>query len=233
MQERRIDDYWNIDGSRNLSDPWTGFTQFTLLEEKPPNGYMWSGRRLTRQQLTSRPDHLGPELWIKLGRNAKLSGVQKSVQNAWRKLEVPMPAAMPCKIRRRKDKETCRDPDTPKTKYACIVEADESTKQRLEGTLHKDHEDPITGRGMNSLSRYTLVRKFIPMLQAMKYQMRKQQWIKNGKLEKIRAWQLTKVRNKKWGGRWSKERKQNRALRVVNGHLWPQEVGVGTDISKI
>ena len=35
MQERRIDDYWNIDGSRDLSDSWTGFTQFTLLEEKP------------------------------------------------------------------------------------------------------------------------------------------------------------------------------------------------------
>ena len=34
-QEKRIDDYWNIDGSRDLSDPWTGFTQFTLLEEKP------------------------------------------------------------------------------------------------------------------------------------------------------------------------------------------------------
>ena len=42
-QEKRIDDYWNIDGSRGLSDPWTGFTQFTLLEEKTPDGYMWSG----------------------------------------------------------------------------------------------------------------------------------------------------------------------------------------------
>ena len=40
-QEKRIDDYWNIDGSRNLCDPWTGFTQFTLLEEKPPEGYVW------------------------------------------------------------------------------------------------------------------------------------------------------------------------------------------------
>ena len=38
-QEKRIDDFWNIDGSRDLSDPWTGFTQFTLLEEKPPEGY--------------------------------------------------------------------------------------------------------------------------------------------------------------------------------------------------
>ena len=33
-QERRIDDCWNIDGSRDLSGSWTGFTQFTLLEEK-------------------------------------------------------------------------------------------------------------------------------------------------------------------------------------------------------
>ena len=33
-QEKRIDDYGNIDGSRDLSDYWTGFTQFTQLEEK-------------------------------------------------------------------------------------------------------------------------------------------------------------------------------------------------------
>ena len=73
MQESRIDDYWNIDGSRDLSDSWTGFTQFTLLEEKPPDGYMWSGGRLTKRQATSTPDHLWPELWTKLGRKAKLS----------------------------------------------------------------------------------------------------------------------------------------------------------------
>ena len=40
-QEKRIDDYWNIDGSRDLSDYWTGFTQFTLLEEKPQDGCFW------------------------------------------------------------------------------------------------------------------------------------------------------------------------------------------------
>ena len=33
-QESRIDDYWNIDGSRDLCDSWTGFTQFILLEEQ-------------------------------------------------------------------------------------------------------------------------------------------------------------------------------------------------------
>ena len=76
-QEKRIDDYWNIDGSRDLSDPWTGFTQFTLLEEKAPDGYMWSGVRLTRKQLTSRPDHLWPELWKSMGKHAKLKEKQK------------------------------------------------------------------------------------------------------------------------------------------------------------
>ena len=35
--EKRIDDYGNIDGSRDLSDPWTAFTQFTLLVKNLPN----------------------------------------------------------------------------------------------------------------------------------------------------------------------------------------------------
>ena len=77
MQERRIDDYWDVDGSRDLPDSWTGFTQFTLLEEKPPDGDMWSWERLKKRQVTSRPDILWPELWIKLGRNAKLKEKHK------------------------------------------------------------------------------------------------------------------------------------------------------------
>ena len=38
-EEKRIDDYWNVDGNRNLSDSWTGFTRFTLLNGTPPRGY--------------------------------------------------------------------------------------------------------------------------------------------------------------------------------------------------
>ena len=77
MLERRIDDNWNTDVSRDLSDSWTGFTQFTLLEEKLSDGHMWSGERLTKRQVTSRPDYLWPKLWTKLGRNAKLKEKQK------------------------------------------------------------------------------------------------------------------------------------------------------------
>ena len=76
-KEKCIDDYWIIDGSRDLSDPWTSFTQFTLLGDKPPDGKMWSGWRLTRKQLTSRPDHLWPELWKSMGKHAKLKEKQK------------------------------------------------------------------------------------------------------------------------------------------------------------
>ena len=35
------------------------------------------GERITRKQLTSRPDHLWPELWEKMGKNAKLKEKQK------------------------------------------------------------------------------------------------------------------------------------------------------------
>ena len=73
-QEKRIDDYWNIDGSRDLSDPWTGSTQFTLLEEKPPSVYMWSGRRSTSKKQTSRTDHLWPENRGQNGKECQAEG---------------------------------------------------------------------------------------------------------------------------------------------------------------
>ena len=39
-QEKRIDDCWNIDGSRDLSDPWT---QFTLLGKTSRRIYVVRG----------------------------------------------------------------------------------------------------------------------------------------------------------------------------------------------
>ena len=48
MLGKQIEDYWNVDGEKELSDAWTGFTRFFLLRERPPEGYTWSGWRLTR-----------------------------------------------------------------------------------------------------------------------------------------------------------------------------------------
>ena len=196
-QERRIDDCWNIDGSRDLSDSWTGFTQFTLLEEKPPDGYMWSGERLTRRQLTSRPEYLWPELWEKMGKNAKLKDRQKwshekpqldyarkirgisfidpedkefkeTIKNARNKLETPAPA-MPCKMSKNSQNLVTRGkPNGIKSKLACILEASESTRLRMGESLPNHHEDHIAGKGDNSLQHYNLVHTFILMPQAMK-----------------------------------------------------------------
>ena len=61
----------------------------------------------------------------------------------------------------------------------------------------KYHEDHIAGRGDNSLQHYNLVHKLIPVPQAMKIPAAKaavdKEW---EKLEKIPAWDITKVRNK-------------------------------------
>ena len=52
------------------------------------------------------------------------------MKNARRKFEIPMPAAMPCKLQRDKYREKGRT-------YACIVEADEYMRKRMEGSPHK------------------------------------------------------------------------------------------------
>ena len=60
------------------------------------------------------------------------------------------------------------DPTKLKTKLACILEADESTKLRMGNSVSNHHEDPFAGKGDNSLQHYNLVRKCISILLAMK-----------------------------------------------------------------
>ena len=72
-----VDDYWNVDGERELSDAWTGFTRFILLNERPPDGNVWSGERLTRKQTTSRLDDVWPDLWKHMSDAAKKKAKQK------------------------------------------------------------------------------------------------------------------------------------------------------------
>ena len=137
-------------GQDFLSDYWTGFTRFILLEEKPPDGYMWSGERLIRKQLTSRPDHLWPELWTKLGRNAqqkerqkwsneqpqldnvrRLRGIyfivpedkefKETIKNARKKLETPVAPALPCKTSKNSQHVvTCGKSNKIISKLACF-----------------------------------------------------------------------------------------------------------------
>ena len=119
LLEKHFDDYWNVDGDRELSDAWTGFTRFILLNERPPDGFSWCVGILTRKQTTSRPDkkHMSDaakskanQKWTiekpKLDNARQLRGIFfiqpededfKNMKNARGKLEIPMPGAMPCK----------------------------------------------------------------------------------------------------------------------------------------
>ena len=53
-----------------------------------------------------------------------------TMKNARRKLEIPMPAAMPCKTPVHCRGETCSSIGKRKTKCACIVDNDESMRIR-------------------------------------------------------------------------------------------------------
>ena len=126
LQESGIDDYWNVDVDRSLSDSWTGVT---LLRDKPPKGYVWSVERLTKIQATTRPDYLWSEIWSKKGKSrseeskarmgrresrARKCSKNESIyftdpedgeykewiKNTRKKSEVPMEAAMLCKKKR-------------------------------------------------------------------------------------------------------------------------------------
>ena len=118
MLEQQIEDYWNVDGEKELSDAWTGLTRFEKLKERPPEGFSWSGRNLQENKQPLAQTKYGQ----KCGRICLMQRKKKAKQR-WaiekrgiffmqpndeefkltikavrRKLEVPMPAAMPCKI---------------------------------------------------------------------------------------------------------------------------------------
>ena len=91
-----------------------------------------------------------------------------TMKAARRKLDGPMPAAMLCKMPIKSSGEAYRSIGKRKTKYACVVDADERTRPKLEGAGHKLHQNHITAKGTNSMTHYSLVHTFIPMSQALK-----------------------------------------------------------------
>ena len=150
-------------------------TTDTTLHVRPPDGDTWSGVRLTRKQTTSRPDNVWPDMWKHMSDASKRKEKQKWTiekpkldyarrlcgnffievgdeefkrvkENARRKLEIPMPAAMLCRLQLNQHRETCGKVGQHMTKYACTVEADESMRRRMEGSQSKNNEDHTAGK---------------------------------------------------------------------------------------
>ena len=90
-----------------------------------------------------------------------------TIKNAIRKLEIPMQAAMPCKTPINSSGVTYRGIGKNKTKHACIAEADESTRIRLEGVLFSYHEDHIAAKRNKFTESLQFGAQIYPMPQAL------------------------------------------------------------------
>ena len=89
-----------FDGDRNLSEPWSGVTQFKILNAKPSDGYMWPGMSKAAQRQEK-------QQWAiekpKLDNARKLRGIyfidpddkefKETMKKARKKLELPLEAA--------------------------------------------------------------------------------------------------------------------------------------------
>ena len=170
------------------------------------------------QKTTSRPDNVWPDTWKhmcdaskrkekqkwaiekpKLDNARRLRGIffiepddeelRRIMKNARRKLEIPMRAAMPCRLQLNQHREACGNVGQHKTKYACIVEANESM-----------HEDTSQEKAWILLSHNNLVHNFSYASSNEKYRMRKQQWRKNGKNKRTYRhgnWRMSET-NQRW-----------------------------------
>ena len=69
-----------VGGDWSLSELWTGFAQFTQVNEQPPDRYTWSGERLTKIQATSRDDDFCPKIWSCMSIAPKQEHLQWSIE---------------------------------------------------------------------------------------------------------------------------------------------------------
>ena len=149
-QEKPIDDYWNIDGSRDLSDPWTGFTQFTNWKKNLQKdicclGEDWrensrhsgqiiygqdSGRKCERMPSWRRSKNGHTKSSTSITHDNCVGSVwidpedkefQKTMNNPRKKLETPIARALPSK--KMMNNKNCGSgaPNKVKSKLACFL----------------------------------------------------------------------------------------------------------------
>ena len=216
-------------------------------------GYMWFGRRLTQVQATTGPDKVLPEVCAQIGKAAKkrkktrigkprsqnslildereastkLVRRVRNTKKSWR-MRGENWKCMWTRLCRAKREQTTRPTsyNVPKTKHAWKVEAHESTRQRVEPSRRKIHEDHIAGKGFTSVTHHNLVQKFIPVSQAMKIPDAKAAVDKGWKkLETVPAWQLDKVKSKKEVILEAQRHKES-PLCHIDGHMSSKKCGM-------
>ena len=78
MQERRTDDYWNVDTNRSLLASWKGFTKFPRLQEELPKrilGVQWETDNARRQVGSAYVTNHALQKGLKLDQSLKVNVV--------------------------------------------------------------------------------------------------------------------------------------------------------------
>ena len=244
-QERRIDDYWIFDESRDLSDSWTEVSHNLLCWKRKlqtdlcgsggdkrenswhPGQIIYvqnSGRKWKRSWRRSKSGHMKSSILIT---SRKLRGIyfidpedkefHEIIKNARKKLETPVARAMPCKIIKSNKNCASGASNKIKTKLACILEAGESTSLRMGESLPNHHEDHIAGKEIIHYSIKIWFTNLFLCLKPWRFQQKKQQWKRNGK-----NW------NRFWRGTWRKSevkkrwsmKQGRRAQKFILPHWW-------------
>ena len=190
MMEKHIEDDWNVDGKRIIWCVDT-LHKIHLIERKATwRIYMVRGdaqenklplvltmygqirgriclmqrkRKKNKDGLSRHQNSTMPDNWEEYSLSNQTMNISStSSKAARRKLEVPMPAAILCKIPIKEQCETFRNIGKRRTRFACIVDADESRRPRVQGAVHISPQDHITAKGMNSMTHHRLVHNFIP-----------------------------------------------------------------------
>ena len=115
------------------------------------------------------------------------------IKNARKKLEMSVAPAMPCKASTKGKHGASRGKSNDiKSKLACILEANESTRMRMGYSQPHNHEDHIAGKVRIYCSTIIWFTNLFPCHEDSG----KQQWTRNGKnWRKIPAWNMTKVKS--------------------------------------
>ena len=242
LQDNRTDDHWNVDANRSLSDSWSRFTKFTLLKEKLPKGKkMWSRRRLTKIQATTRPESVA---WS-VDQNWKAS--QKRDKQEWAMEKPKLDNSRRWRIQRNHQKTNGENWKFRRRRLclarkgqnlqpsgnwseelwiqqdskdkACMYRGGSWVHETTFGIISaENHEDHTAGKGFTTRTHYGLVHKFIPMPQAMKILDAKAAVDKESK--KLEAIQNGSWKSQKWKGGYSgsAKRQEESPLWYIDGH---------------
>ena len=115
----------------------------------------------------------------------------------------------------------------------CLCWGIESTRNRLESTLPRNHREHIAEKGFNLHIIIWCINSFL-CSKRWKFRMRKLQWRDWDKLEKVFAWQMEKVVSKRHVNLEAQKERQNESpLCYIDGHVSSPECRVRTKAPKV